>query len=156
MPAATEKTQATAHFDADAVAASQQAPTLMVGRYLYRGRLLSIEAWLPYWERLRALDRAAAAADGDAAVASLRARSVLYRDYLRAVFPRRDFRFWAPDPVKHLMQQPLQVVEKTIAFFFTLQARATFGRDALDKATATTHGSVSPPSTMRPPAAVGG
>ncbi len=158
MAAAHPTTErATAHFDADAVAATQEAPTLQVGNLLYRGRLLSIEEWLPFWERLQAIQAKPVAENGDAALAALRERTAFYRDYLRAVFPKRDYRFWAPDPVKHLMAQPFEIVEKTLAFFFILQARATFGTKTLEEAAnQTTGGPSSPdktPESSRPSAA---
>lgn len=135
---AEDQAKATAHFDADEMAAAQVAPTLRVGGYLYRGRLLSIEEWLPWWERLLAIQaerRAAADTDGGSSErgASFRRLNAFYRDYLRVVFPRRRYRWWAPDPVKHLMRQPFTVVEEAIAGFFFLQARATFGADAMPK-----------------------
>lgn len=140
-----------AHFDADAITAAQEAPTLTVGRFLYRGRLLSVEEWLPFWDRLQAMEAKPAAASTRLAVLALRDRVAFYREYLRAVFPRRDFRFWAPDPVAHLLAQPFDVVEQTVGFFFTLQALATFGLEAMDKATTpATNGTPSPHAIPAP------
>lgn len=143
------------HFDADALSAAQEVPTLMVDRFLYRGRLLSIEEWLPFWDRLQAMDARPAAADDAEARTRLRERAVFHRDYLRAVFPKRDFRFWAPDPVKHALRKPLQEVEAIVAFFFILQTHATFGKEAIGSATAPTpSGTSSKPQASAMPVGV--
>lgn len=119
----------TSHFDADALAAAQEAPTMTVGGFLYRGRLLSIEEWMPWWDRLTALrkGREQIRDSQDDAKAFLVTLLQFYRDYLRVIFPRTRFRFWAPDPVEHLMRQPYVVIEEAMDRFFSLQERATFG-----------------------------
>jgi hypothetical protein len=144
---------ATAHFSADAIAAAQETPRLVLGNLLYRGRLLSIEEWLPFWERLQAMEARHAStsvAGATSAAAALRERSAFYREYLYAIFPRRSYRFWAPDPVTLLMRQPYQVVDQTLAFFFILQARATFGEKALARSRET-DGTPSPTRTADGP-----
>lgn len=150
---AEDQAKATSHFDADALAAAQEAPTLTVGGYLYRGRLLSIEEWLPWWERLLAIQAERAKARREEVMgergASFRKLNEFYRDYLRLVFPRRRYRWWAPDPVKHLLSQPFSVVEDAIACFFFLQARATFGADAMPQSQPI---QPAPPGTSSPPA----
>lgn len=144
-------TKVSSHLDADAITAAQEEPTVTVGNLLYRGRLLSIEEWLPFWERSQHLDaeaKLAPSSSADVAARRLRARTALYRDYLTAVFPRRRYRWWAPDPVKHLMALPFTALEASVAFFFILQAQATFGKDALKKSSTDTISSSSktPPS----------
>lgn len=123
-------------LDANALAAEQRAPTLHLGRFTYRGRLLSIEEWLPWWDEWHALDveRKALPADAQpsAVLAHFAKRSAFAERYLRVVFPRRRYPFWAPDPVAALLAQAHQVVEETLGFFFILQARATFGADVVD------------------------
>lgn len=135
------------HFDADALAAAHEEPTIQVDRFVYRGRLLSVLEWLPFWERLQALEAKAVAEHADAAVARLRERQAFHADYLRAVFPKRDFRFWAPDPVAHILKKPLDDVDRIVGFFFTLQARATFGADAIARTASTPDGTESTHST---------
>lgn len=144
---ASRNLDATSHFDADAMAASQDAPTLTVGRYVYRGRLLSIEEWLPWWERFIELQRTAETSSRPAA--DMLKLLAFYRDYLRLVFPRRHYRWWAPDPVKHLLRQPLAVIEEAMTCFVLLQVRATFGANVVNNALR-----VSPaPSAPAPPGA---
>jgi hypothetical protein len=135
-------------FDANAILSAMEAPTLRLGRFLYRGRLLSIEQWLPFWERLQELENAPVADGVTAVKARMRARTAFHRAYLRAVFPRRDFKFWAPDPVAQVLAQPFDLVEKIVSFFFILQARATFGT-TIDEPM-TTNGTSSPPVTPAP------
>ncbi|MGN6110837.1 MAG: hypothetical protein ACTHU0_37390 [Kofleriaceae bacterium] len=110
MPPATSEF---GYFNADQHAAALEPPVLILGGLRYEGRLLSIEEWLPFAEeagQLRTGTRAAWAA--------------FARRYLRAVFPRRRFRVWAPDPVQLLMAQPWATVEEALDRFFVLQARA--------------------------------
>jgi hypothetical protein len=142
-----------AHFNADAIAAAQEAPMLTVGGLLYRGRLLSIEQWLPYWERMQDMDRRHSGVAGVPAPdmpAALRERARFFREYLRAVFPPGSYRFWAPDPVEHLMRKPFQVIESMVGFFFILQARATFNPTIVNRALETA-GTPSSAPTAGPP-----
>lgn len=111
------------HFDADVLAAALEEPTLTVGRFRYRGRVLAMMEWLPYWEReLELQTRAKLVADQAAGVRLLADRLTLARDYLRAVFPRRRYTFWAPDPVKALAATPGRALEEAFARFFIHQA----------------------------------
>lgn len=152
------------HFDADSYRAAQEEPTLQIGGLLYRGRLLSIEEWLVYAgeiEQLRAADARATLrraenedrfARDEELLPDIRGSAssayvALYRRYLRAVFPRRRFRFWAPDPVAGLMAMPWGVVTEAITRFFDLQALATKPRESTP-----TSGTSSAPSTRDAPA----
>lgn len=109
---------------AAALAAAHEEPILRIGSLVYRGRLLSIEEWLPFYERMVALEqRRAAAPDTAAAPEDLRATIALWVDFLRAMFSRR-YRFWAPDPVTWLRKQPGAELRKAFYHFSFLQARA--------------------------------
>lgn len=116
---------ALSHFNANAIAASLVEPVLELGRLSYTGRLLSIEEWLPFWERIQELTAANEKARAEGRPADRLAAARLYREYLRTVFPRSRRRFWAPDPVPQLLAQPFEVVEGAMTFFFTLQLRAS-------------------------------
>lgn len=141
------------HFDADAHARAMAAPELTLDGYRYRGRVLSVTEWLPYWERLLSLEarKAAreeaqktnherlAAAVPDTIVELLEEPPApaaqewlrLYRMYLEAVFPRRRFRpFWAPDPVARLAALPGNALAGAFERFFTHQLRVMKGVSA--------------------------
>lgn len=104
------------HFDADTYAAAQQEPELVIGACLYRGRLLSIDEWLVYAEQY---DRLLASKP------TVKQLQAFYRRYMRAVFPRSRFRWWAPDPVKGLFRLPWSAVQEAFKSFFELQALAS-------------------------------
>lgn len=129
-------------FDADALTVSLEAPALTIGGVRYEGRLLSIEEWLPFLDRVQAIQRTGKTEMADVVT--------LYRDYMRAVFPRSRFKFWAPDPVPILMRQPFTVVRQAFDRFFSLQALA-MGAPALSATDPSlTIGTDSPPSTTEP------
>ena len=105
-------------FDADgADAVATEEPILTIGGYRYRGRVLSMAEWLPFY------DRALAVAKITNTAAQLRAYHQLYVDFLAAVFPRRRYRVWAPHPVKALARAPGRTLEEAFARFFDHQLR---------------------------------
>lgn len=128
------------HFDADVYRAAQEEPTLTLGGLLYRGRLLDIEEWLGYAEEHDRLREQGAPQ-----------REVIqfYRRYLRAVFPRRRYRWWAADPVPALLAMPWGVVMEATARFFALQVRASTPSAGQPSETP---GTSSPTSTTAAPA----
>lgn len=107
------------HFDADAMAAANEEPTLTVGSLLYYGRIFSALEWLAWNDRFAAIS--AQLKSGNATVYDLLA---FYRAYFTDLFPRRRRRFWAPNPVDALMQQPYKIIQETFNRFFALQAQA--------------------------------
>lgn len=105
-------------FDADgADRAAIEEPLLTIGRFRYRGRVLSMAEWLPFYEQALAVD---AMPDGPA---QLRAYHQLYVRFLAAVFPTRRYSFWAPNPVKALARAPGRTLEEAFARFFSHQLR---------------------------------
>ena len=106
---------------AAAVHAAQEEPVVRFGDRTYRGRLLSIEAWLPFYERLQALELVKAKAVDAGLPFPLRQFVALWVDYLSAVFPRSDYRFWAPDPVKALRELPGNGLREAFEHFFSRQ-----------------------------------
>lgn len=126
------------HFDADAYLATQEVPVIVVGALVYRGRLLSLLEWLPIAEAIDALDERQKAGGKVPPREFIR----VYRKYLRMVFPRRRFVFWAPDPVAELFKLPWGAVTEAIRSFFALQAQASRPRKS-----PSTSGTDSAPST---------
>ena len=108
-------------FDADALAAANEEPTLTLAGYVYHGRLLSAPEWFLWRDRALALYARATSAPATVPEAE---ELALYQAFFKDVFPRRRFRFWAPDPVPVLMAQPLGLVREAYQRFFLLQARA--------------------------------
>lgn len=111
-------------FNADALDESQAEPVLVVGSLRYRGRLLSIEEWLPFYERQVTLERASEEDVKAKRPPDLRARVALWVDFLHALFPKRGrFSWFAPDPVEQLRKKRTALREAYYHFFY-LQARA--------------------------------
>jgi hypothetical protein len=106
----------------------------------YEGRLLSIEEWLPFWDRMQQLQRAE--------TKDLRAWVAFYREYLRAIFPQRRRPFWVRDPGARLLQQPFSIVEQAMLRFFILQARAMGVTEPTTPTPPSTSGTDSPNSTL--------
>jgi hypothetical protein len=124
------------HFDADTFVAAQQEPELVIGACLYRGRLLSIDEWLVFaaeYDRLIARK---------APVAELKA---FYWRYMRAVFPRARYKFWAPDPVAGLFRLPWSAVQEAFRSFFALQVQASI--PSASRSASRMSGTSSAPST---------
>ena len=82
-------------FDADALAAANEEPTLTLAGYVYHGRLLSAPEWFLWRDRALALYARATSAPATVPEAE---ELALYQAFFKDVFPRRRFRFWAPDP----------------------------------------------------------
>lgn len=113
-------------FNATTLAKALEEPVLVLGTLKYRGRVLSIEEWLPFYERQVALNQER----DTAATRAEKARAVrdaleLWVDFLYAVFPRRgQFSWFAPDPVRQLRKTPGPALREAYYHFFYLQARA--------------------------------
>jgi hypothetical protein len=106
------------------LAAAHQEPELRIGRMLYRGRLLSIEQWLPFFEERFRLEQLALTAQAEGRPVDLRPWVKHWTAYLKAVFPRSDYRFWAPDPVRAIRELPGTGLRDEYERFFRHQARA--------------------------------
>lgn len=154
-------------FTAHAMAEAQEEPQLRLGHLLYRGRILSAAEWLVFWDRYLDLSDAFAsllAAPGGVdqrALLALEQRSHALRlDYLRAVFPRWRFRFWAPDPVQQLARGHPRDLREAFDSFFSLQARMMYPARTPDAPTAAaplpspTAGTPSPPPIIVAPASM--
>lgn len=132
------------HFDADAMRAAQQEPTLTVGSLLYRGRLLSAVEWFGWNEQLQALR---------ARIEKNHAKPAeildFYERFFRELFPRSRRRWWAPDPVTALMRERLPIIEGAFDRFFELQAQA----NGVSRKSPSTSGTSSSDSTPDAPAA---
>lgn len=81
-------------------AASLEEPVLEIGGFRFVGRILSIEEWVLHWERRQALEDLTAKAIELKTPPNLRLWVEHWIAFLRDVFPRRRFRWWAPDPVQ--------------------------------------------------------
>jgi hypothetical protein len=125
------------HFNADAYTEALEEPTLRIGNLLYRGRLLSLPEWLPVAAQLDAIGTRQRNGEDVPIDETIQ----IYRKYLRLVFPRRRFLFWAPDPVAALFCMPWGVVTEAISRFFVLQALASTPR----KSPSETNGMLSAP-----------
>jgi len=132
------------HFNASEYLASQEAPTLVFGSLVYRGRLLSLPEWLRVSTQLEQLSARQTAGE----TIPQHEYQRVYRAYLRMVFPRNRFRFWAPDPVAQLFQLPWGAVTEAIRSFFALQALASTPRKSPSEMHATTS---APPTTSDEP-----
>jgi len=133
------------HFDAEAMRREQLEPTIQIGGLLYVGRLFSAPEWLYWNERLQQL-RARMEAGEVRDVEIL----VFYREYFRAIFPRKRYRFWWPDAADELLKEPLAVIEEAFERFFERQARAN-GAELLPRTATrppTTDGRSSSDSTL--------
>lgn len=115
------------NLTAQQLADAHEEPTITVGSNLYRGRLLSIEQWLPYYERLMDLE---VRAREDNSTVTLRDFVKLWVDYLYEVFPRSRFKLWVPDPVAAIREIPGEGLKESFASFFSHQARV-LGMSAL-------------------------
>lgn len=133
------------HFDADAMMREQEEPSLTVGNLLYFGRLLSAEEWFAWNERYAALS--ARIKDKTADMPDLLA---FYRAYFTDLFPKSRRRFWAPDPVAHLMMRPFAVIQEAFEHFFALQAQANGVVVPTVESQPTTHGTDSSSRTLDP------
>lgn len=105
------------------LAEAHEEPVLRIGSLVFRGRLLSIEDWLPFYERQVALEKENDEKKKAGQAPNIRAALELWVDYLRTIFPRRRFNWFAPDPVEWLRKHDTQLREAYYRFFF-LQARA--------------------------------
>lgn len=136
-----------AAFNADALARASEPPALILGGRRFVGRLLSIEEWLAFVERMRTLE--------GADVAALLA---FYASYLRATFPPGDWpvrRLLRRDPVALLLRQPFGVIQQAFDAFFSHQAYAMGVRPlrmVAPTSPPTTPGTASPGRTQAPPA----
>jgi len=74
--------------------------------YKFVGRILSIEEWVAHWERRLALEALAARAVAAKTPVDMQLWLDHWKAFLRAVFPRRRFRWWAPDPVRLAAESP--------------------------------------------------
>lgn len=104
--------------------AAHEEPVFRHGRMVYRGRLLSIEEWLPHFERRVLLEALIEADRAEQRVPDLRPWVEHWIAYLKAVFPRRRFRLFAPDPVALMRALPGNGLRECYDRFFTLQALA--------------------------------
>lgn len=104
--------------------AAHAEPVLRLGQLVYRGRLLSIEEWLPHFERRLELERQLEADRAAKRVPNLRPWIDHWVAYLRAVFPRRRFRIFAPDPVAAIRALPGNGLRENYERFFLHQALA--------------------------------
>lgn len=118
-------------YTAKALSDANEEPALTIGRFRYIGRLLSAPEWFTFWDRyldlaeqIDALKTVDEKAKARALVKLERASHTLRLDYLRAVFPKHRFRWWAPDPVKTLEKSHPRAVREAFDAFFSLQARA--------------------------------
>jgi hypothetical protein len=113
-------------FTATAMLEANEQPVLRYGRFVYEGRILSAPEWLVFWDRyLELMDAIRSASEDLRAISGLQRRTLtLQLEYLRAVFPRSRYRFWAPDPVKLLTRGHPKDLRDAFDAFFSLQARA--------------------------------
>lgn len=104
-------------FDADALAESMSPPAVRLGGRTLVGEVLSREQFMQFEKRMARL------AAGEMEGPEL---GDFFRDYLRAVFPRR-WRFWralpALDPVHRILVHP--AVIHIMKDFFVCQAQST-------------------------------
>lgn len=84
-------------YDADAVAASMEAPAVTIRGKTYTGRILSYEEFLPFQARLDAF--AAGQLDEKEMMA-------LFREYLEAVFPKKFPSWFREDTVRVILTHP--------------------------------------------------
>lgn len=161
MTSASSPTEADAaggpsYNSSEALAGALEEPTLVVGILRFRGRILSIEEWLPFFERQVALEKLIADGPkgGRGAAEILRASLALWIDYLRAVFPRRRYNWFAPDPVDQLRKAPGAALREAYYRFFFLQARA-IGWDVASLETPPATPGISSPASTPAAAAAG-
>lgn len=109
---------------AEDLTAAQEEPVYRHGRLVYRGRLLSIEEWLPFFERRVLLESAAEEDRAEKRLTDMRPWIAHWIAYLRAVFPSRRFRWFVPDPVALMRGLPGHGLRECYDRFFTHQARA--------------------------------
>lgn len=144
------------NFTAQLMAEAHEEPVLRLDTgsqvLTFHGRVLSAPQWFPFLERYQELGRRAAASEGDEdsrdVAAQLRAQHQLHVDYLRAVFPKSRFRWWAPDPVKLLEHGHPRRLAETFERFFAHQVRV--GQRGLSDESPT-DGTSSPPRTPSAP-----
>lgn len=127
------------------LAATHQEPELVIGSRLYRGRVLSIEEWLPFFEERYRLEQLALQAQGAGKLVDLRPWVKHWVAFLSAVFPRKDYRWWTPDPVQAIRQLPGNGLRDEYERFFLHQARALGLKPPASQRT--TSGTDSSPST---------
>lgn len=113
-------------FNADEYLATLEHPTVVLNGKTYVGRILSINEYLPFAQRIES------SANGTTSENTVE----FARDYLMAVFPVKPVPFWRPDlreddPVPQLLNHPglLPLIES----FLSLQARAMKGPTSVPK-----------------------
>lgn len=111
------------YFDADAYLAGLERPTVRIGNITFRGRLLSIEEWLPFEELLAAI---ADAANGEPTAQASADMHEFAEKYLRAVFPREDIPWYLRrrDPVPALLKLPWAGLLELLKSFLAAQRRS--------------------------------
>lgn len=105
-------------------AASLEDPVLEIRGFHFAGRILSIEQWLPHWERRLALEELAAKAVECKTPPDLRPWLEHWVAFLKDVFPRKRYYFWAPDPVRLMREEPGLGLREHYERFFLYQAAA--------------------------------
>ena len=103
-------------FNADDYLDSLEHPAVILNGETYTGRILNIEEWLPYSERLRAF----------ATKYDQREWLTFMRDYLKAIFPPTSFVPWRKPLYKRILDHPL--AEAMVTDFLALQAAGLQGK----------------------------
>lgn len=110
-------------FDADAYLDSLQPPEIKLGGKTYKGRLLSLEEWMPFEPRLQAV------ASEKATVEEIRG---VIKDFCDAVFPvplLDLLNFRRKTVGEQVVALPPAALLKAAAYFFECQARAMRGKN---------------------------
>jgi hypothetical protein len=115
-------------FDADERLANLARPAIKLGGRVYVGRLLSIEEWEPFEERMEALKNKTMSEP------SVRE---FFREYGHTIFARRWWERWKGDPTDRLLREAPIVQLEAFVSFWVAQQRAM----RPSKATAQTSGS---------------
>lgn len=105
-------------IDATALAETVEAPKVKIGRYIYTGRILSIEQWAGFEEQLQRVE-----------TMTVLDQVTFAREFLRAVFPKKALSIWKPDPVPAILANPK--LWDILSDFFASQLRVTGLTDAL-------------------------
>jgi len=100
-------------FDADAYLEALGHPTITIGGRTHKGRLLSIEEWLPFEPMMKK------AAARNMEFSELK---TLVKKYCRKIFPRR-FRFWRRSVGSQILKLPPQAMIEAMVSFFECQGR---------------------------------
>lgn len=127
--------------------AETQEPVLELDGLRFRGRILSIEQWLPHWEQRCALEEITAEALANKQPPPLRPWVNHWVAFLKDVFPSTLRNFWSPDPIHLIRRLPGNGLREHYEHFFSHQALALGMRVAVESPTDGTSSSGSTPAS---------